>query len=81
MGSGELVFLAWLGGIALGFHNGVPLSDKILQVIRGRFHACSARHGGVGGRIGKATKQPPAKAGRFGLRTESPDTRRLNDAF
>ena len=27
------------------------------------------------------TKQPPAKAGGFVLRTESPDTRRLNDAF
>ncbi|WP_256207959.1 hypothetical protein [Nitrosomonas sp. Nm166] len=27
------------------------------------------------------TKQPPAKAGGFELRTESPDTRRLNDAF
>lgn len=27
-----------------------------------------------------ATKQPPAKAGGFELRTESPDTRRLNDA-
>lgn len=26
------------------------------------------------------TKQPPAKAGGFELRTESPDTRRLNDA-
>jgi hypothetical protein len=26
------------------------------------------------------TKQPPAKAGGFVLRTESPDTRRLNDA-
>jgi hypothetical protein len=26
------------------------------------------------------TKQPPAEAGGFGLRTESPDTRRLNDA-
>ncbi len=28
----------------------------------------------------RTTKQPPAKAGGFGLRTESPDTRRLNDA-
>ena len=27
-----------------------------------------------------STKQPPAKAGGFMLRTESPDTRRLNDA-
>jgi len=27
-----------------------------------------------------STKQPPAKAGGFELRTESPDTRRLNDA-
>ena len=27
-----------------------------------------------------STKQPPAKAGGFVLRTESPDTRRLNDA-
>ena len=27
------------------------------------------------------TKHPPAKAGGFELRTESPDTRRLNDAF
>ena len=27
------------------------------------------------------TKQPPAKAGGFELRTGSPDTRRLNDAF
>jgi hypothetical protein len=27
------------------------------------------------------TKQPPAKAGGFVWRTESPDTRRLNDAF
>jgi len=26
------------------------------------------------------TKQPPAKAGGFMLRIESPDTRRLNDA-
>ena len=26
------------------------------------------------------TKQPPAKAGGFELRTENPDTRRLNDA-
>jgi len=26
------------------------------------------------------TKQPPAKAGGFELRTGSPDTRRLNDA-
>ncbi len=26
------------------------------------------------------TKQPPAEAGGFGLRTGSPDTRRLNDA-
>jgi hypothetical protein len=26
------------------------------------------------------TQQPPAKAGGLGLRTESPDTRRLNDA-
>ncbi len=30
--------------------------------------------------VNKGTKQPPAKAGGFGLRTESPDTRRLNDA-
>ena len=29
---------------------------------------------------GTPTKQPPAKAGGFVLRTESPDTRRLNDA-
>jgi len=28
----------------------------------------------------KQTKQPPAKARGFELRTESPDTRRLNDA-
>ena len=27
-----------------------------------------------------STKQPPAKAGGLELRTESPDTRRLNDA-
>jgi len=27
-----------------------------------------------------STKQPPAEAGGFGLRTGSPDTRRLNDA-
>ena len=27
-----------------------------------------------------STKQPPAKAGGFELRTGSPDTRRLNDA-
>jgi len=30
--------------------------------------------------VDKFTKQPPAKAGGFELRTESPDTRRLNDA-
>ena len=28
----------------------------------------------------RETKQPPAKAGGLELRTESPDTRRLNDA-
>ena len=28
----------------------------------------------------RITKQPPAKAGGFELRTKSPDTRRLNDA-
>ena len=28
----------------------------------------------------EGTKQPPAEAGGFGLRTGSPDTRRLNDA-
>ncbi|WP_074974036.1 PEP-CTERM sorting domain-containing protein [Nitrosospira multiformis] len=28
----------------------------------------------------RMTQQPPAKAGGLGLRTESPDTRRLNDA-
>jgi len=28
----------------------------------------------------RITKQPPAKAGGFELRTESPDTRRLYDA-
>ena len=28
----------------------------------------------------RGTKQPPAKAGGFELRTGSPDTRRLNDA-
>ena len=30
--------------------------------------------------VDKETKQPPAKAGGFTLRTGSPDTRRLNDA-
>ena len=30
--------------------------------------------------VGIQTKQPPAKAGGFEIRTESPDTHRLNDA-
>ena len=30
--------------------------------------------------VRQENKQPPAKAGGFELRTESPDTRRLNDA-
>ena len=30
--------------------------------------------------LGNSTKQPPAKAGGFEIRTESPDTHRLNDA-
>jgi hypothetical protein len=34
----------------------------------------------VVGKNVSVTKQPPAKAGGFELRTESPDTRRLNDA-
>ena len=32
------------------------------------------------GRCELGAQQPPAKAGGLGLRTESPDTRRLNDA-
>ena len=34
----------------------------------------------LAGSNGAPTKQPPAKAGGFEIRTESPDTHRLNDA-
>jgi hypothetical protein len=47
-----------------------------LIVVRSRFSAIAREIGYKSPR----TKQPPAKAGGFGLRTGSPDTRRLNDA-
>ncbi len=48
------------------------IKDKVLV----RFHEPDMRMG----RYYPPTKQPPAKAGGFELRTGSPDTRRLDDA-
>jgi hypothetical protein len=52
----------------------------MLFLIPGRFgHRALATHEGAC-MVMLATKQPPAEAGGFELRTGSPDTRRLNDA-
>ncbi|MFZ2302614.1 MAG: diguanylate cyclase [Gallionella sp.] len=72
---GSSVGVAWFGETDRTFPAMLKAADELMYEVKagGKNNLCCRRISPRG------TKQPPAKAGGFELRTESPDTRRLND--